>query len=240
MRSTARRSAGVGEIAPTAWISAFHEFRLWLSNPSILGRASRAFWSIAGTISHSVVAVQRPHPDSAFAGGRLRRGRPLFATAFQAQQSIGSPTRIDRGGSDLGGFVKKRSLLAEASARPGGALQHGALDHDAGVDVSPQRHEQLARQRDDHLLLLQLGRALGPLAVPARQRRVRLVDWPQPSQLDHRLAQAVIAHRDALFAIDRAAPPGRSRQSDESGELPAIVERAVERLRGYGFRAHAV
>src|ERR1700733_6061373 len=30
MRSRARRSAGVGEIAPTAWISAFHEFRLWL------------------------------------------------------------------------------------------------------------------------------------------------------------------------------------------------------------------
>ena len=33
------------------------------SNPSILGRASRAFWSIAGTTSHSVVAFQRPHPD---------------------------------------------------------------------------------------------------------------------------------------------------------------------------------
>src|ERR1700674_1241559 len=77
--------------------SQFCEFRLWFSNPSILGRASRAFWSIAGTISHSVVAFQRLHPDSAFAGGRLGRASPLFATAFQAQQSIGSPTRIDRG-----------------------------------------------------------------------------------------------------------------------------------------------
>lgn len=57
----------------------------------------QAFWSIAGTISHSVVAFQRPHPDSAFAGGRLGKASPLFATAFQAQQSIGSPTRIDRG-----------------------------------------------------------------------------------------------------------------------------------------------
>src|ERR1700758_2598488 len=70
---------------------------LVVRNPSILGRASRAFWSIAGTISHSVVAFQRPHPDSAFAGGRLGRASPLFATAFQAQQSIGSPPRIDRG-----------------------------------------------------------------------------------------------------------------------------------------------
>src|SRR5258708_7541413 len=30
MRARARRSGGVGEIAPTAWISAFHGFRLWL------------------------------------------------------------------------------------------------------------------------------------------------------------------------------------------------------------------
>jgi len=75
----------------------FMSFASGCSNPSILGRASRAFWSIAGTISHSVVAFQRPHPDSAFAGGRLGRASPLFATAFQAQQSIGSPTRIDRG-----------------------------------------------------------------------------------------------------------------------------------------------
>jgi len=83
----------------------FISFASGCSKPSILGRASRAFWSIAGTISHSVVAFQRPHPDSAFAGGRLGRASPLFATAFQAQQSIGSPTRIDRGWSDLGGFV---------------------------------------------------------------------------------------------------------------------------------------
>src|SRR5271155_2193866 len=37
MRAGGRRSGG--EFAPTAWISAFHEFRLWLFDPSILGRA---------------------------------------------------------------------------------------------------------------------------------------------------------------------------------------------------------
>ena len=46
MRSRARRSAGVGEFAPTAWISAFHEFRLWLfesfdPGPSLFMRSGR-------------------------------------------------------------------------------------------------------------------------------------------------------------------------------------------------------
>ena len=46
MRSRARRSAGVDEIAPTAWISAFHEFRLWLfesfdPGPSLFERSGR-------------------------------------------------------------------------------------------------------------------------------------------------------------------------------------------------------
>src|SRR5277367_1799093 len=38
-RRKSREHESEGEFAPTAWISAFHEFRLWLFDPSILGRA---------------------------------------------------------------------------------------------------------------------------------------------------------------------------------------------------------
>src|SRR5580692_1189441 len=86
------------EFASTAWIFSVSwvsplVFRILRSGPSLF----LAIWPIARTNSHSVVAFQRPHPDSAFAGGRLGRASPLFASAFLAKQSIGSPTRIDRG-----------------------------------------------------------------------------------------------------------------------------------------------
>src|SRR6202041_1004034 len=98
MRSRARRSAGVESSRRPRGFSSVSSasplvFESFDPGPSLF----LAIWSIARTNSHSVVAFQRPHPDSAFAGGRLGRASPLFVSAFLAKQSIGSPTRIDRG-----------------------------------------------------------------------------------------------------------------------------------------------
>ena len=57
MRARARRSEGVWSWRRPPGFSVFHEHRLWFPNPSILGRASCAFWPTAGTNSHSVVAA---------------------------------------------------------------------------------------------------------------------------------------------------------------------------------------
>jgi hypothetical protein len=108
MRSRARRSAGVGSSRRPRGFSAFHEYRLWFSNPSILGRAFLCdLVDSQNKLTFGRRVLKRPHPDSAFAGGRLGRASPLFASAFLAKQPIGSPTRIDRGRSDLGRFGEK-------------------------------------------------------------------------------------------------------------------------------------
>jgi hypothetical protein len=45
------------------------------------------------------------------------------------------------------GTVTHPPRLVAGRAAPSSALEHGALRHQAGLEVAPQRHEQLARQR---------------------------------------------------------------------------------------------
>ncbi len=56
---------------------------------------------LARSNSHSVVA-RGDCTRIPLAAGRLERTRPFFVAAFEAMQSIGSSTRIFRGGSGLG------------------------------------------------------------------------------------------------------------------------------------------
>ena len=58
--------------------------------------AGSAIWLLARSNSHSVVA-RSDCTTIPLAAGRLERTRPFFVTAFEAMQSIGSSTRIDRG-----------------------------------------------------------------------------------------------------------------------------------------------
>src|ERR1700689_616381 len=97
MRARARRSGG--EFAPTArGFQRFMSFASGCSNPSILGRA---FLCDLVDSQNKLTFGRRVAGDCTLIplsqGGRLGRASPLFATAFQAKQSIGSPARIDRG-----------------------------------------------------------------------------------------------------------------------------------------------
>ena len=67
-----------------------------------------------------------------------------------------------------------RKRVASAS----GSFHNGPLDDDAGRDIFPQRHEKLARQRDDGRLFETAAVAPDPLMKPLGQRRVRLMAQP--------------------------------------------------------------
>jgi hypothetical protein len=56
--------------------------------------------------------------------------------------------------------------------------QHGAGGNDTGREIAPQRHHQLARQGDDGNAPDASLEIAHPLAEPARQRTVGLVDRP--------------------------------------------------------------
>ena len=63
-------------------------------------------------------------------------------------------------------------------ASASGSFHNGPLDDDAGRDIFPQRHEKLARQRDDGRLFETAAVAPDPLMKPLGQRRVRPMAQP--------------------------------------------------------------
>ena len=87
----ARRGGREASLRRPRGFQRFISFASGCSNPSILGRAFGAFCSIAGKISHSVVAFQRPHPDSAF------RRRLRFVRSTVRRPSSESPLRVSEG-----------------------------------------------------------------------------------------------------------------------------------------------
>ena len=58
---------------------------------------------------------------------------------------------------------------------PSSHFHHGSFDNDAGGDIFPQRHQQLARQRHDGCLLEPAAVVRDPFFKPQSQRRLRLM-----------------------------------------------------------------
>src|SRR6266850_17292 len=113
--------------------------------------------------------------------------------------------------------------------RSAGRVQHRADRHYTGVEITPQRHHELARHRDDGDPPDAPLDVAHPLAEPAAEFAVGLMTEPQPGDLDRRLASAAVAgFADALFAHAVAAVVGRSGQPDIAADLAAVVEVAIE------------
>src|SRR5712691_7529672 len=107
--------------------------------------------------------------------------------------------------------------------------QHGAGGHHAGLEITPQRNHELARERHDGDPTRPALEVAHPLMEPAGQFAARLVSDPQPGELDGELAGAAVAgFADALIALAGATVVGRPGQPDIAADLAAIVERAVE------------
>ncbi len=66
----------------------------------------------------------------------------------------------------------------------GGGFHGRALDDHAGAGELPQGDEQLAGEGDNEPLARGFAAHAGkPLTIPSRQRRLRLMDEPQPGEL---------------------------------------------------------
>src|SRR5213083_1259873 len=141
------------------------------------------------------------------------------------------PSRADRGRAAV--LARWWKLLCLAR------LEHRMFGHEPGGEIAPQRHDQLARQGDD-------GNALDPAAgagragpEPLAERAVRLMQQPQPGELDRLVAGARIARlADPLLALDPAAAPRTGHQSAVAGDLAPIAEVLVEHLVHEGGREH--
>ena len=107
--------------------------------------------------SYPVGPLIRTHIPHA-CGEEATRMRPIYETACLLAQGWHGhhPSRADRGRCrDAGAFVKWLRLHG---------LEHRALGHEAGGEIAPERHDQLARQGDD-------GDALDALAGIGVRRR---------------------------------------------------------------------
>src|SRR4029453_2097419 len=110
-------------------------------------------------------------------------------------------------------------------------LENRALRDQAGGEKAPQRHHQLARQRDDGDALHPFAGARRALTEPAAERAVRLMSQPQPSELDRGMAGTAIAGlADPLLAIGLSAAPRTAAKPEIAADFPAIAEVLVEHL----------
>src|ERR1700710_1548081 len=165
--------------------------------------------------------------------GSRGRGHSSLRRLKPCNPSVRPPgsSEADRASADGSWWFRcGRAVQLAAGPGPGSGsgLHRGPLDDDALGDILPQCHQKLARQRHDRAL----AALRASLLEPARQGRLRLVAYPEPGELDHRGPQPGIAGlRYALLVPDTSALPGRRRKAGIGGDLSAVGELPVERLR---------
>jgi hypothetical protein len=134
--------------------------------------------------------------------------------------------------------VARSSSIPHERGEPRGVARSFALclhdcllGNEAGGDVAPQRHDQLARQCNDGDTFGALAGIDGAGAEPEAERAVGLMAKPEPGQLDRLVAGTPIAGlADALLTIDAATLPGTGGQSAIAGNFTAVAEVLVEQL----------
>src|SRR3977135_2500928 len=120
---------------------------------------------------------------------------------------------------------------AIARGRSQAGVQHGAGGHHAGLEISPQRHHQLACHRHDGDAPYATFDVADPLAEPAGQIAAGLMSEPQPGEFNGEFAGAMVAgFADALVALAVPAVVGHPDQSEIAADLAAAVEAAIERF----------
>lgn len=126
------------------------------------------------------------------------------------------------------GSARNDQFLEDYRTRFGnasGGLHDCPLDDDAGVDILPQRDEQLAGERDNRCLLETAAVLLDPVLKPQGECRSRLMAQPEPGRLDQRRSQPWIAgFRYPLVVVDRPALPRCRREARIGGNLSSVVE----------------
>src|SRR3974390_844728 len=159
------------------------------------------------------------------AGAMIPLAAARLGRRFQSWLRLLKPSNPSVADPDRPRLISPRLMRKRGvGLKSGGGLQDRPLDDDAGADELPQRDEQLSREGDGQALARGLARhGRQTLTMPARQRRLRLVDKPQPGELQHFRAQPRIAgFRHPLLAIDLSASPRRRRQAAIGAGLATV------------------
>src|SRR5208283_1768619 len=121
--------------------------------------------------------------------------------------------------------------LRHCPRRLSGGGEARAGRHFSGLDVAPQRHQQLAGERHGHDLADAPFGVPSTLDEPATERAVRLHALPAPSQLHQQPAYPRIAVlADALLAFRTTAAERCPGEADKAGDRLAVAEAAAEYL----------
>src|SRR6266852_924688 len=160
-----------------------------------------------------------PDPNSSCTGeGKADRRRDPSEKAGWLGPWMRTVTRLS--------FVMS-AIIGRGRSQAG--VQHGAGGHHAGLEISPQRHHQLARHRHDGDASYATLDVAHPLAEPKGQIVVGLMSDPQPGEFDGEFAGAVVASfADALVALAVPAIVRHPDQPEVAAYLAAIVEGAIE------------
>src|SRR6516164_6791500 len=210
-----------------------------MSASAFVGRLVIQGWSPLHACSlmlHQLISGRNliPLPRSLMLGARARAPRGMGPILIRgvSQPCPATVTHPPWNWQVLLAFKFGGGSARVADAGVGSArLEHGAGWHQAGFEIAPQRHQELACERHDgdtpHAPLA----IADALAEGDAQGAVGLIAQPHPRQFDHgRTGFGIAGLADALVAVGRPATEWTRRQSDIAADLAAVVERSIEHL----------
>src|SRR5271166_5759596 len=200
---------------------------LWLRERGIILGAGAVLYRSNSCITLHAVGATGPRTRMPHARGvaPVRRDPPETRWLLATNDEDGRAPRIAVDGNAARG--NPVGLGGGAGRRP----DLDAVRHHAGLDVAPERDQQLSRHRHDGDPPRASLQRADALAEPGGERTVRLVAQPQPGELDERRARPRIAGTaDVAIAVYAAALVRHGRDADVAGELSAVGEGAVKHL----------
>src|SRR5213078_1387639 len=103
--------------------------------------------------------------------------------------------------------------------------------HQAGLQIAPQSHQELACHGHDGDATRPALEVTDAFPEPDAQGAAGLIAQPRPGELDHHAARRGIAGlADALVAIDRAAAKRARSQAHIAPQFPTIGKFSIEHL----------
>jgi len=155
---------------------------------------------------------------------KLRGGGPILNCGIEAMAKRGTPPprTVIASPSRPSGWERSHNLGRQHQRVPrsGGRTHPYTFGHDAVTRQTPERDQQLARQRHDQRLARRRS-IRGSLPIPFGERTVLLEHEEPPRQLDHAAPHARVARAgQSLFTPFGPAFVGRA---GETGPFPKIA-----------------
>src|SRR3981189_567445 len=156
-------------------------------------------------------------------------GTTLFADSPPRCTQFGEKSALARCRSHI--HLGSRKLLLSVFGFRSSPLEDGTSRHYASFKITPERHQQLARQRHDGDAADAAFRGTDTRPEPDAQIAVGLIAQPQPGEFDPGGSSlAVTSLADPLVMRHVSALERARREADITRQLAAIVEVTMEYL----------